>query len=66
MKMSDEEKEKIWEMIKELRAKYDLHDPLYEDVDERAYEQWIQDHDHIPDIEEIDKVIQEVREGVRQ
>lgn len=64
MKMSEEEKEEIWKMIRELREKYDLHDSVYTDVDKRAYEQWIKNHDHIPDITEIDEIISEVRSKI--
>lgn len=61
MKMTEEEITKIKGMIKDLRRKYNLTDSKYTDVDDRAYNQWIATHDYIPDIEEIDSVINEVR-----
>ncbi len=32
-------------------------------IDERAKKQWLENHDRIPTLEEIDRVIEEVRSG---
>ena len=65
MNVSDNN-QKIKEKFIGLRKKYGFKDPVYTDVNERAIKEWNEQHDYIPDIEEIDIIIEKKKKKDEQ
>ena len=53
--------ERVRMLFEEIRVDHGIKTMSPDEIDAKAKAQWEASHDYIPTIEEIDKVIQEVR-----
>ncbi len=52
-------------LFEEIRVDHGIQTVPMDEIDARAKEQWEATHDYIPTIDEIDRIIQEVRDASR-
>ena len=55
--------DRIKKLFAEIKVFKGKHNFTSEEIDEIALRQWKENHDYIPTLEEIDSIIEEVRNG---